>query len=198
MRVCLLLALSCTVGVVHAAPASDGAVKTLVTRLGMGGLGTDMAELTVKSTPSLSALDDAQRVCARKPIQDMIDQGFRSSMIAGLGDDGAQVVADWAQFLDTSAGKSLASVFAGSNAQTIADRAGAGLDEKARAELDTFLRSLRRTPDGRAGCRLADARRPRSTHGERPEGAVRHRADRRCRFLIDSVRSLPICHAVQT
>ncbi|MBF9173902.1 hypothetical protein I4I65_17675, partial [Xanthomonas campestris pv. campestris] len=90
MRVCLLLALSCTVGVVHAAPASDGAVKTLVTRLGMGGLGTDMAELTVKSTPSLSALDDAQRVCARKPIQDMIDQGFRSSMIAGLGDDGAQ------------------------------------------------------------------------------------------------------------
>lgn len=141
MRVCLLLALCCTVGVVHAAPASDGAVKTLVTRLGMGGLGTDMADLTVKSTPSLSALDDAQRVCARKPIQDMIDQGFRSSMIAGLGDDGAQVVADWAQFLDTSAGKSLASVFAGSNAQTIADRAGAGLDEKARVELDAFLRS---------------------------------------------------------
>lgn len=137
----LLLSLCCAAGVAQAAPASDAEVAAVVTKLGLGSLGTDMAGIMVDNVPVLKALPDADRQCARGPIRDVLDAQYRRSLIAELGNDGDTVIAEWSRFLATAAGKGLSSSFAGSTPETTAANATAGLSEQERAQTAAFLDS---------------------------------------------------------
>lgn len=141
MRATALLVLLCgMVGSAQAAPAADAQVKSVVDQLGLGSLGASMAQLMIDNTPALKALDGPQQECARKPVQEMLDQEFRRSMIAGLGEDGDQVMAEWTRFLATPAGRALSTAFANASAETVAAKAGDGLAGNDRAALEAFLR----------------------------------------------------------
>jgi len=137
----LLLSLLCVTGVAQAAPATDAEVKAVMQQLSMGTLGKDMAKMMVDNLPALDSLPEADRECAHTPIKDLLDAEFRRSVIAGLGTDGDEVIAEWSRFLATPAGKGLASAFAAAGPETMAARTHAVLSEKERADAAAFLAS---------------------------------------------------------
>lgn len=137
----LLLPLMWIAGAAHAAPAADAQVHEVMDTLGMGTLGMDMAKLMIDNMPALARLPETDRQCAQAPMKRLLDAQFRSTVVAGLGNDGDQVVAEWLRFLATPAGKGLSSAFAGASASTLATKADAALGEKDRAELEAFMAS---------------------------------------------------------
>lgn len=138
-RLALLPLLWCVSGGVQAAPAPDDAVGRVLAALGVGSLGASLASLVIDTTPALKALAPADQACAKGPVRDVLDAGFRRSIIQDLGGDGDAVIAEWARFLPTPAGMALSRTFADSTPDNTEARAAAGLSDADRAKLAAFI-----------------------------------------------------------
>ncbi|WP_439449557.1 hypothetical protein [Stenotrophomonas sp. ATs4] len=122
MRSLALLPLLCVAGLASAAPATDAGVADVMRKLNKGSMGAASAEMMVAEVPSLKALPEGDRQCARSAIHAVLLGQARRSVINDLGDDGDTVIAEWARFLETPSGKgyrALAGGTTGDDAESI-------------------------------------------------------------------------------
>ena len=89
---------------VQAAPATEGGVAALFERLGLDALGENIARDMVVLIPPLHDQDDATRQCAAGPLKGLVLGHMRDLFVSTLGPDGAEHLAAWDAFLQTSAG----------------------------------------------------------------------------------------------
>jgi len=119
-RAALLLLLCCATGAAQAAPAAAAEVDALLQTLNKGSLGASSAAMMLEELPTLNALGDSDRQCARSSIQSFFYAHVRQSLISSLGQDGDAVVADWSRFLATPSGKGYL-ILAGALPESAAD-----------------------------------------------------------------------------
>ncbi len=136
----LLLSLCCAAGAAQAAPASAADMDALLHTLKKDSVGASSAAMMVEEVPTLKALAEGDRQCARTSIQSFFYVHARQSLINILGEDGDVVVADWSRFLATPSGKGYL-ILTRALPESAADASVNVNDEAYAAGFDAFLGS---------------------------------------------------------
>ena len=124
-----------------AAPAERKDVGEIMQALGMSNLAGSAVGPLLAQLPGMQDQDAAGMACASTQVSRLMGEQFQQGIADAFGDDGAQLVAEWKQFLATPAGTDMARTFRATAAAAAAGKepADPGVDEATKRKIADFM-----------------------------------------------------------